>query len=739
MTWQRRARLVLGLFLIAFTAFVYLATRQRPEASDTPVLERLEPEAVSETVGGTWTFSNGETLAFERLFRFADGHERAEGVTIRLPDEDGRILTIAGRRAQQQTPSTSRLGVVTIAGAVEVTTEGGLTILTDEASFDPADDRVRAPGSVRFTRGRLGGSGVGASFDRRLDLLALLDQARVALTPEPDGTGGLDAAAGTAVFSRADHYLRLERNARLEGDLRVVEADEALVHLSEDDARVTLVELRGHARVTPSAPAGLAGSLGTMEAGRMNLRYAEDGRTLTSATLVDRAGLDVGGRPPAGARRVAADRLDLALAPDGTTVTSLTGRGTVELTLPASPDAPGQRISATSLDAKGTARDGLRSAHFSGGVEYREGRAVSAHEEPARVVRSTSLDVSLGGDGGAVESARFAGAVRFTEGRWQAESPAARYAPTDGVVVLTQANGQARPRVADDRLSIDATSIELTAAADRLVATGGVQSVLRPARGPNAGDATRLPAMMDEAQPLYGTSSRLLFDGECGLCQASVRFILRHEPINVTAGALDYDGSVSKATYSGGAQLWQGERSIKATSIVLDSERGGLSAAGRVRTVLMLEERPQGDVAPRRMRSVGEAGSLEYDDDLRRATYREEAHLNGPEGDLRAARLELFLDDRGARVERAEAYDTVTAIIEDRFTATGSRLTYTAGDERYLMKGAPLTVIERRTEGCQETIGTILTFLRSTDTINVDGTEGNRSRTRPVPCAERPR
>ena len=41
----------------------------------------------------------------------------------------------------------------------------------------------------------------------------------------------------------------------------------------------------------------------------------------------------------------------------------------------------------------------------------------------------------------------------------------------------------------------------------------------------------------------------------------------------------------------------------------------------------------------------------------RRATYDGDAHMSGPQGDMTAARIELYLKPSGDELERAEAYE----------------------------------------------------------------------------------
>ena len=711
MTWQRRARLVVGLFLVAFSAIVYFAIRTRdvPARAGAPA-ERLDLAAASETSSGVWTFANGETAAFARLLAYGDGRLKAFTVTLRLPEEDGGLVTITAQEAEQREAKLrDALGTVDLSGDVDITTDDGLHVTTDAASYTGTDRTVRAPGLVHFERGRMTGSGVGAIYDRDRDRLWLLNEVRVAFSPDAAGRGALDVTAGAAGLARDEHRVHFERGVHIERADRIIDTLDAVVWLSEDDTRVTLVELRGDARVTrPGAVPAQPGDLASMQSRDMDLTYGEDGTTLERATLVGTARLDLVGGRDAASRRIAAERLDLQVAPDGTTVTSLTGRERVEFALPAAASAPAQRVTAAALDASGDA-GGLRTARFTGGVEYRETPiAKPGAAKPAeRVARAARLDLALKAGFDAIDAAEFAGDVTFTDGVWRGEGPRARYAPASGALSLTaDAASPALPRVADDRVTIDARAIDLTLETTRLEARQSVQSVIRARRATETTD-TKLPALLAAEEAVYVTSGRLVYDGEAAL-----------------------------ATYSGGARLWQGETVIQADTITIDSARGNLSADGQVRSVLTLAD-PGSEGAP--ARTIAEGGRLEYDEAERRATYLEDAHLNGPEGDVRAARIVLHLAASGGELSRADAFDGVSALLERVYTVTGTQLSYLAAEGRYVVNGAPVRIIERKPTECLETTGTILTFLRSTATIDIVGTGGNRSQTRPVPCPERRR
>ena len=102
------------------------------------------------------------------------------------------------------------------------------------------------------------------------------------------------------------------------------------------------------------------------------------------------------------------------------------------------------------------------------------------------------------------------------------------------------------------------------------------------------------------------------------------------------------------------------------------------------------------------------------------------AQVTGPDGDLRAERIEIVLARSENGVDRLEAYNRVTTVLGAR-TATGSRMTYHAREERYVMSGVGVTPVSLRESSCRETTGRTVTFFKSSDRIIVDGNETRRT------------
>ena len=93
---------------------------------------------------------------------------------------------------------------------------------------------------------------------------------------------------------------------------------------------------------------------------------------------------------------------------------------------------------------------------------------------------------------------------------------------------------------------------------------------------------------------------------------------------------------------------------------------------------------------------------------------------------MTAAKIELYLKPSGDELERAEGYDDVTLREQNR-TTTGTRLTYTTADERYVVIGTPVKILD---ECDRETTGKTLTYLKAADTITIDGNEQTRTQTK---------
>jgi len=692
MRWQKRARVVVAMVGIASAIAIYAAMGERTKQTLAPPPQRSDPNAIVESSGNVLQQVRGSKQDYlieaERQLTYAGGATKLIGVKITIRNRGGRDYVVTGREAT----AGENQKELQLSGGVTLAASDGFIVHADTATFSEESGLMTAPGAVTFERDRMMGSGVGMSYDKNNDILMLADQSHVTLRDDRGNTS-MEFTSGKSTFARMEHTLALEGNVHALRGEQVIDATQGVAHLTEDEQHITDIELRGNSRV-----GGGGAGVDSMSARDIDLHYADDGETLERVWLLGGGAVAMTGQGGSAGRQIIGDTLDIALAPDGS-LTKSTGNGNVRLDLPGSPESPARSIRARTLDADGAAGKGLTAAKFTDNVEYREESGTSS---AARVATSRTLTVELTDD--AVSNAVFTGAVKFEEQGLQAAAGEARYDPMKGSLRLTGSEAGAVPRVSDDQVTIDGNAIDVGLQGRLMKATGGVKTTLRARTaigrgGTGGGDATKLPSLFKQDQPA-----------------------------NVNADALDYQGASGKAIYTGSATLWQGETTMRADLITIDQTTGDLVATGNARSSITLDTGV----------SIARSAEIRYADAAHTITYGSvknalgvvavQAQLGGPQGDLRADRIEVLLAEQGGHVNRLEAYTNVSLKLDAR-TATGDRLTYFAEDERYLMSGAgakPVKVIEM----CRETTGKTLTFFKSADRVIVDGNEEIRTQTK---------
>jgi len=721
--WQKRLRLGLAVFVLLVAATVFFSLRRTPPASPpAPPARAEDPNAVAEFARGTLTQAKGTDqefeLRYERLVTYKDGSSRLYGVSAAVPERDGRSFTIAGKEAT----AAGDEGDVALRGDVELRSSDGLVLLADEALYSAADGSVRIPGRARFSRGRLSGESIGLAYDREADQVSLLKQVHLEAAAGAAGeeTGTIESAS--ALLARRDHILRFEGGARIERGAQVMIADTVVAHLTEDEEAVRQLQLRGRSSVTGGAKD--SSGFDEMSARDIDLVYAEDGQSLEQALLRGGGAVVLRSAASKARRRLEGETIDIDMGADGTTVIGLGARGNVRLELPAEGDTPARVITADVLAAVGPPDKGLTTASFRRNVTFAE--TPSAKDAVARTGTASRLDLQLAGGFDTIRSADFSGNTRFEEGSLVATSANARYEVEKGVLHLEPGKGRraARPSVVDDQATIEADRIDVNLDGQHVEATGSVKSDLRPRREaegtPEAGAGSpgprtpaRLPAMMKQDEPVFGTSDALAYEGDAG-----------------------------RAVYTGRARLWQGDTSIKGERVTLDDRTGDLAASGNVVSTMRLEQVNEKTKQTEMVLSMATADDLVYEEERRRARYTGNARLNGPQGDLSAPVIDIFLLEGGSQVEHLEAYPPpsvtgpaakapaaapaaapVSITTPDGRRATGLRLRYQSEGEQYEMVGEPVRIVEE----CRETTGKTLTFFRSADRIVVDGNEQTRT------------
>ena len=189
MRWQRIARLAIASFVIVFAGVVFFTMRQRAatpadvpletEPSDGAKIANQGPLESELTQNGKLRYR----IIGERHRVYADGRNTIEHVELTLPDRKGKTIVIKADEAEVTQPPGKQLGVAVFKNNVVLSTNDGLEVKTATATYTDANGVITVPGPVEFKRGRMSGTGVGATYDRNREVIWLLANAHVVVTP----------------------------------------------------------------------------------------------------------------------------------------------------------------------------------------------------------------------------------------------------------------------------------------------------------------------------------------------------------------------------------------------------------------------------------------------------------------------------------------------------------------------------------------------------------------------------
>ena len=706
-------------------------------------MERVDPDAVIQTRGSRLVQADaaGENLRVvsDLQSTYPDGRLRLLGhvkvILAERADREGFVLT--GDEATLNSDQTR----IELTGIVRMKAGDGLRAETEEASYDDSDGIVRMPGPTTFHDVGLNATGERAEYDRRQTVVRLRSSAQVDLVGNGDPTRIRSEAA---TLARAESYMEFDRDVAVETRTLRMAADGARAVFLEESSELESLELQRNARIVAIEPS--PGGLRDLGSDRVRLSYVagEQGRRLDQAVLIGDAqaavyssdgesGSQIYGQSMQldffedGSLRalVAQDEVKLRLpnydsrdggfgsevrgqlvrlefAADGA-LRALVARDEVKFRLPDSDSGPSQVVTANKLTATGHGDQGLDSTLFEGNVVYVEVSRTSDGSKGSRRTEADRMEADLAPGLTNLQVARFIGHVRFDDGERVGESDEALYSVESGsVTLLTSEPANRAPRVIDHRGSIQGTTITLQLDGGRIEAVEEVKSVLTKTEGPfmeASGEAVRRPSLLDT-----------------------------NEEVSVVASALVYNRETAVATYSGDARLWQTDTAFAGDEIILNETNGNISATGEVRTRSLVNQIDDVTGLHEDQVTTGEATQFVYDEALHRATYTELARLTGPQIDLRANLITLFLQTDSRTLERIEAIGGVDLLMSGR-RVTGESLVYHDADGRYEMEGVPVRMTEEVESGCRDTTGRRLVFFVAKDAFSVNGESEVRTET----------
>ena len=228
------------------------AFQRRSSLRDNSVVSS-DPKALIETFNFDKTRHNRDKeevrIQAAVMRAYGDGTAKGEKLTVTTERSGGRTFILKSDRAEVGKDESS----YTLEGNVQLTASDGLSVQTERATYLEAEGIIRAAGPVTFSRGRMTGSGIGFSYDKNQDRLRILKDVSIQTTAGANAEGAQAPMTLTSTAMELDRVadvVRFEHAFKATRGAELIEAANGVAHLTAEEDRLRLLELRGGSSIT---------------------------------------------------------------------------------------------------------------------------------------------------------------------------------------------------------------------------------------------------------------------------------------------------------------------------------------------------------------------------------------------------------------------------------------------------------------------------------------------------------
>jgi lipopolysaccharide export system protein LptA len=273
--------------------------------------------------------------------------------------------------------------------------------------------------------------------------------------------------------------------------------------------------------------------------------------------------------------------------------------------------------------------------------------------KPDRILTGRELTAKFDAKGQIV-TADQSGDFHYQEGTQTASADRAKYIAAEETVLLSGS-----PRVLDTGMSLTADSIQLNR-------------------------KTRSALAQDNVKTTYSNMS----------AQPSGAMLGSADPIHVTGNSVNFNSATGVARYSK-SRLWQGPNIVEAPTISFDRNKRSLQAEGNQNTQVasvFVQKDKKGKLTPVNVTS----DRLSYVDSDRKATFSGKVVVRTQETTMESNTMQVILLPRknqseqqsASQLDRIEGQGDIR-IQQGTRRGKGSKLVYTAADEKMVLTGTP--------------------------------------------------
>ena len=273
--------------------------------------------------------------------------------------------------------------------------------------------------------------------------------------------------------------------------------------------------------------------------------------------------------------------------------------------------------------------------------------------KPDRILTARELTAKFN-DKGEIVTADQSGDFHYQDGTQTASADRAKYTAAEETVLLTGS-----PRVMDTGITLTGDSIQLNR-------------------------KTRSAFAQDNVKTTYTNMS----------AQPSGAMLASSDPIHVTGTSVNFNSATGVARYTK-SRLWQGPNIVEAPTINFDRNKRSLQAQGsqvnQVASVFVQKDKA-GKLTPVNVTS----DKLTYVDSERRAVFSGHVIVRAQDSTITSETVHVILLPRKSQTETQSAsqLDRIEAqgdikIQQGSRRATGTRLVYTAAEDKMVLTGTP--------------------------------------------------
>jgi lipopolysaccharide export system protein LptA len=324
----------------------------------------------------------------------------------------------------------------------------------------------------------------------------------------------------------------------------------------------------------------------------------------------------------------------------------------------------------------------------------------SSRGNPDRVTSARELFLKFDAAGG-IAAVEQSGDFKYAEG---SRNASAEKASMDMAADRLTLSGSPRAQDSSQGFALTAKSIRMNRNSGDMEAEGEVKTTYAAAKADDGG---------------------AMFSGQGG------------EPVHATAQRMTASKKSGVAKFIGDARLWQNANIVEAPQITFDRDGRSLTAdnagsAGRVQTAFVQTDK-KGKVTPVSVT----AGKLVYSDNDRKARFEGGVNVKSADMTLVADHAEIFLKaksaqktggkDSASQIERIESGGRI--VLEEESPVrrvTGSRLTYSADEGKFVMTGEPGKSPSIFDAERGNLTGDSLTFYMHDDRVQIGSGENSR-------------